>query len=211
MTSPHPGNGTVLVLGGTGKTGSRITRLLEASSVPFLAASRSGAGDNGVKFDWMDRATWDIPFGAASPDAPITAVWLIGAPILEMAPLARDFIDLAREKGVRRFVFLSASSVECGGPVHGQVHQYLKELGDAGQIEWAVMRPTWFSGASTLSLFRVASALQVADDYGSQRTLPRHRATSIPSRRKARCTPRQGTARSPSCPRRTSRRVRSRP
>ncbi|KAJ9132018.1 Festuclavine dehydrogenase [Pleurostoma richardsiae] len=145
MTSPHPGNGTVLVLGGTGKTGSRITRLLEASSVPFLAASRSGAGDNGVKFDWMDRATWDLPFGAASPDAPITAVWLIGAPILEMAPLARDFIDLAREKGVRRFVFLSASSVECGGPVHGQVHQYLKELGDAGQIEWAVMRPTWFS------------------------------------------------------------------
>ena len=44
----------VLVTGATGKTGTRVTRGLEARGVTVRAASRSGA----VPFDWDDRSTW---------------------------------------------------------------------------------------------------------------------------------------------------------
>lgn len=37
----------------------------------------------------------------------------------------RPFLDVALNSGVKRFVFLSVSSIEQGGPMHGQVHRYL--------------------------------------------------------------------------------------
>ncbi|KAM7208108.1 hypothetical protein V8F20_001654 [Naviculisporaceae sp. PSN 640] len=46
--------------------------------------------------------------------------------------------------GVRRFVLQSASCIEPGGPAMGKVHGYFRELGSRGEIEWAVLRPSWF-------------------------------------------------------------------
>ncbi|KAJ7880911.1 hypothetical protein B0H13DRAFT_2050068 [Mycena leptocephala] len=46
-------------------------------------------------------------------------------------------------KGVKRFVFMSASVIEAGGPMMGQVHEYLRSL----TVEYCVLRPTWFFGA----------------------------------------------------------------
>src|SRR5215211_5047357 len=45
---------TVLVLGGTGKTGRRVVKRLEARGLPVRVGSRSGE----PPFDWEDEATW---------------------------------------------------------------------------------------------------------------------------------------------------------
>ena len=48
------GEGTTLVLGGTGKTGRRVAERLVARGLPVRIGSRSGE----PPFDWEDRATW---------------------------------------------------------------------------------------------------------------------------------------------------------
>ena len=54
-------------------------------------------------------------------------------------------MDLAREKGVKRFVLLSASPIARGDEATGlgRVGTYLEGLEG---IEWAVLKPTWFMG-----------------------------------------------------------------
>ena len=47
-------NDTILVLGGTGKTGRRVAQRLEARGVPVRIGSRSAE----PPFDWEDRSTW---------------------------------------------------------------------------------------------------------------------------------------------------------
>jgi festuclavine dehydrogenase len=55
----------------------------------------------------------------------------------------KAFIDLAVEKGVKRFVLLSASVLDVGdGPMMGKVSKYISSLG----VKWAILRPTWFMG-----------------------------------------------------------------
>ncbi|KAI1643277.1 NAD(P)-binding protein [Daldinia loculata] len=141
MSSSTTQSGSVLLLGGTGKVGSRIAPLLHAAGVPFLVASRSGSapdGYTGVKFDWEDESTWEPIFST-----PISAVHLV-APRAEAQDAMKKFVDLALSKGVPRFILLSASIVAEGGPLVGKVHTYLRELGEAGKIGWGVLRPTWF-------------------------------------------------------------------
>ncbi|KAI1798762.1 NAD(P)-binding protein [Daldinia bambusicola] len=132
---------SVLLLGGTGKVGSRIAPLLHAAGVHFLVASRSGTAPNGytgVKFDWEDESTWEPIFATL-----ISTVYLV-APRGDAQDTIKKFVDLALSKGAQRFVLLSASVVDEGGPIFGKVHTYLRELGEAGKIGWAVLRPTWF-------------------------------------------------------------------
>lgn len=63
----------------------------------------------------------------------------------QQASLLMQFIDYARQKhGTRRFVLQSASAMEPGGFALGRVHAHLRELGQRGEVEWAVLRPTWF-------------------------------------------------------------------
>ncbi|KAK3949283.1 hypothetical protein QBC32DRAFT_40432 [Pseudoneurospora amorphoporcata] len=62
----------------------------------------------------------------------------------QQASLLMQFIDYARLKhGTRRFVLQSASAMEPGGFAMGRVHAHLRELGQRGEAEWAVLRPTW--------------------------------------------------------------------
>ncbi|KAI1464141.1 NAD(P)-binding protein [Daldinia caldariorum] len=134
-------SGSILLLGGTGKVASRIAPLLHAAGVPFLLASRAGSAPNGytgVKFDWEDESTWEPIFAT-----PISAVYLV-SPRRDAQDTMKKFVDLALSKGARRFVLLGASLVEEGGQMFGKVHTYLRELGEAGKIGWAVLRPTWF-------------------------------------------------------------------
>lgn len=142
--------GTVLLLGGTGKVGREIAPLLQPTC-PVLLASRSGTSPDpakytGVRFDWNEKSTWE-PALSAGP-TPVTSVWIVAPGILNPGPVAKDFIDLARAKGAVRFVLLSSTQVEDGGPAMGQIHKSLRELGERGETEWAVLRPTWFQGSS---------------------------------------------------------------
>ncbi|KAK0667621.1 hypothetical protein QBC41DRAFT_323667 [Cercophora samala] len=165
MTSTVP---PVLVLGGTGIVGSRIASQLASQGIPTLIASRnppSSAPSSHVNFDWDDPRTWDHIFlsktnstegttteptkaqqsSKSQPAAqPIRSVYLIAPPSLSGDRPMIDFIDLARSRGVHRFILQSASSIEAGGPLMGKVHAYLRELGQRGDVEWGVLRPTWF-------------------------------------------------------------------
>jgi uncharacterized protein YbjT (DUF2867 family) len=51
-----------------------------------------------------------------------------------------SFAQNAIERGVERFVLLSGSPIEAGGPATGKVHAWLQTSG----AEWAVLRPSWF-------------------------------------------------------------------
>ncbi|KAM0585159.1 hypothetical protein ACHAQF_006936 [Verticillium nonalfalfae] len=156
--------GPVLLLGGTGKVACSIAALLAKSDIPTIQASRSGATTepgatnvSGVAFDWHDETTYAKAL-AATP----RAVFLVAPPILDSFSPMSAFIDIAREKGVRRFVLLSSSALEAdeGGVAMGKVHAYLKALGDKGQTEWAALRPTWFQGESWQHMHSLGGKLQ---------------------------------------------------
>jgi festuclavine dehydrogenase len=143
--------GFILVLGGTGKVGKRIANQLASAAVPTLVASPSGKAPpndwlTGVKFDWFDQSTWQNPWKAAGEHG-IRAIYLIAPPILDSAPAMIQFVDSAMAKGTRRFVLQSCTPIEAGDEWGmGQLHAYVRRLGNEGRADWAVLRPTWFMG-----------------------------------------------------------------
>lgn len=135
---------TILLTGGAGRTSSAITQRLHQANVPFLILSRSGSAPapfQGCRFDWGDKSTYEIPFTQASH---IDALYIVVpvVPLSETAEPINAFIDFAKAKGVPRFVLLSASNVEPGRWIMGDVHQHLASL----QVAYVALRPTWFMG-----------------------------------------------------------------
>ncbi|KAK1973666.1 agroclavine dehydrogenase [Colletotrichum cereale] len=136
--------GAVLLTGGTGKVASRIAPLLKAAGIPAIIASRRGTAPEAytsVEFDWMALWTWEP---ALTAHQLVDAVFIVAPGITDPGPTAAAFIELARSKGARRFVLLSSSQLEEGGPAMGQIHKYLRKSGDNNELEWAVLRPSWF-------------------------------------------------------------------
>jgi festuclavine dehydrogenase len=135
---------TILLIGGTGKVASSIAQLLKQNGHSTILASRKGTapyGFTGCRFDWLDSTTFNAPFENAQN---ITSVFLTAPGVMDVVPPMKAFIDFARTKAVKRFVLLSASVFEAGGPAMGRVHQYLIDL----KVEYAVLRPSWFMGIS---------------------------------------------------------------
>ncbi|KAJ7805029.1 hypothetical protein B0H14DRAFT_2745982 [Mycena olivaceomarginata] len=131
---------TVLLTGGTGKSATPLANLLLNANVPLILATRSGkvpAPFRGARFDWLDASTYQIPFDT---DSNIDRIYLIPPPVLDMFPPMKAFIDFAIQKGVKRFVLMSAALLEEGGPAMGKVHEYLHSR----QVEYCVLRPSWF-------------------------------------------------------------------
>ncbi|KAF8970137.1 hypothetical protein BDZ97DRAFT_2055434 [Flammula alnicola] len=131
---------TTLITGGTGKTGLALAKLLHAAKHPILLTSRAGKAPEpfkAVKFDWLDKTTYEIPFNA---DPKIDRVYIAVPPIFDMLSYVGPFIDLAVSKGVKRFVLLTGSQDEPGDGPLGKVHQHLLDIG----VDYTVLRPTWF-------------------------------------------------------------------
>lgn len=152
----------VLVTGSTGKTGGRVLELLRERSIPATGASRVPGSANSVLFDWLDESTW------ASALEGVGSVYVV-APSNDADPgttLIR-FAEMAQQAGVSRFVLLSASLVEVGGPAMGRLHQWLVDHA----ADWAVLRPSWFmdnltDGRHSLAL-RERSVLETAAGSGA--------------------------------------------
>ncbi|MEM6455118.1 MAG: NAD(P)H-binding protein [Acidobacteriota bacterium] len=127
--SPNP-NATVLVLGGTGKTGRRIVERLAARNVPV----RVGARGASPRFDWHDEATWD-----ASLDG-VRAVYVNYAPDLAVpgaTDAIRAFVDRASQRGVAHLVLLSGR-----GEAEAQAcERIVQESG----LDWTVVRASWLA------------------------------------------------------------------
>lgn len=120
---------TVLVLGGTGKTGRRVVERLTKRDVPVRVGSRSGT----PPFDWENSATW------ASVLQDVGAVYITYQPDLG-APGAAEavsaFAELAVASGVRRAVLLS-------GRNGGEAQRSEQVFQDSG-LEWTIVRAGWF-------------------------------------------------------------------
>jgi uncharacterized protein YbjT (DUF2867 family) len=126
MTSTNP----ILVIGGTGKIGSRVAASLAAKGHPHRAVSRSTA----PAFDWEEPATWaEAMRGMQS--AFVTYVPDLAAP---GAPeVIERFAATAKAEGLRKIVLLS------GRGEHGAElsEDKLRQSG----IDYAVVRASWFN------------------------------------------------------------------
>ena len=125
---------TTLVLGGTGKTGRRVAKRLEARGLPVRVGSRSGE----PPFDWEDRTTW------APALRGVESVYVTYYPDLAVpgaVAAVRLFSSLAVGARVRRLVLLSGR----GEPEAERAELALQEVVDArAGAEWTILRSTWF-------------------------------------------------------------------
>ena len=152
---------SILVTGGTGTTGRRISAGLASRGALHRTATRSPRAPLDVRFEWADDATWTEALRGAG------SVYLVApSGVLEPLPVMQPFLKRATDVGVERFVLLSASSLEPGGPMMGMVHAWLREHAS----EWVVLRPTWFMqnlcGQQHLASIRDESAIYTATEEG---------------------------------------------
>jgi uncharacterized protein YbjT (DUF2867 family) len=121
---------TILVLGGTGKTGRRVAARLTARRLPIRIGSRSGE----PPFDWHDWSTWEPVLQG------VRSAYVVYYPDLAFpgaATAIRAFAEQAVAAGVGRLVLLSG---------RGEEEAEVSEQGvrDSG-LEWTILRASWFS------------------------------------------------------------------
>ncbi|MFJ4973449.1 NAD(P)H-binding protein [Streptomyces sp. NPDC088755] len=131
-TAQTTGLSRIVVLGGTGKTGSRVAAALRRDGLNPAVASRRGP----LRFDWADRSTWGPALEGTD------AVYVVDSQGPNASAEVRDFAAAAARAGVRRLVLLSARVWgELPGDNHLAVEKAVKESG----LQWTVLRPTWFA------------------------------------------------------------------
>ncbi len=124
----------ILIVGGTGKTGRRITRRLRAAGQAVRTASRTG-GD--VVFDLADPATW------APALEGVTAAYVVEPDLRASGDRIPRLVAEAVAAGVRRLVLLSAGGVGEADDRHPlkAAEQAVCSCG----LDWTILRPDWFS------------------------------------------------------------------
>jgi uncharacterized protein YbjT (DUF2867 family) len=121
---------TVLVTGGTGKTGRRVAERLAARGVGVRIGSRTAA----PRFDWHDPGTWPAALDGVS------AVYLAFYPDLGVPGAAATVGSLAEHAaraGVTRLVLLSGRGEEEA--------QRAEETVRAAGVPLTVLRCSWFA------------------------------------------------------------------
>ena len=124
-----------LVLGATGKTGSRVANRLLSRGLPVRTAARSGAD---AHFDWDDPGTY-VPALQG-----VNRVYLLG-PVMrtDFADQVSVFLDDAEAAGARHITYLSAHGVDSAPPGTAMRSVELDLLGRPG-LTHAILRPAWF-------------------------------------------------------------------
>ena len=128
-------NRRVLVLGATGKTGSRVAGLLSEQGVSVRTAARGGVD---IRFDWNNPATFE---GALQG---VTGVYLV-SPVMrvDFAGLVSDFLDQAEHAGVQNVTYLSAYAME-HAPADVALRAVELDLESRGSFTHSILRPAWF-------------------------------------------------------------------
>ena len=131
----------VLIIGATGKTGSKVFDLLSnvLPSSQIKAASRSSA----VKFDWTDSATW-LPALQGVSHVYLTYFPDLAAPT--SAEHISSFCTLAKSLDVRHVTLLSGR----GEPAAQACEDILINSG----LSWTVIRASWFNQNFTDGFFK---------------------------------------------------------
>jgi uncharacterized protein YbjT (DUF2867 family) len=119
-----------LVLGATGKTGSRVAAALQKQGAPVRIGSRSGT----PPFDWDDERTWEACFSGTG------AAYLVYYPDIAVEGSVEKIAavaDTALRVGTRRLVHLSGR----GEPEAQRAEQALIDSG----ADWTIVRSAWFN------------------------------------------------------------------
>jgi uncharacterized protein YbjT (DUF2867 family) len=125
-----------LVLGGTGKTGSRVAAKLTKLGLSVRTAAPNGAD---VRFDWDDPTTHSPAL------AGVDRIYLV-APVLrtDFADQVSSFLDLAEAAGVRHVTYISAFGFD-QVPPQWVAHRAVElDLMGRGAITHSILRPAWF-------------------------------------------------------------------
>ena len=121
---------SILVIGSTGKTGSRIARRLEALGEPVRRGSRNSA----IPFDWENEETWPPALEG------VRAAYVSYFPDLAFPGAIEKVAELsatARDLGVERLVLLSG---------RGEQHARLgEEAMRASGVPHTLIRSAWFA------------------------------------------------------------------
>ncbi|GGF23407.1 NmrA family transcriptional regulator [Flavobacterium limi] len=132
-------NQKILVLGGNGKTGRRVTKLLkEISNAEVYIGSRSGI----PPFHWENPESWSEVIEG------IDTVYITFQPDLAIpsAPeTINKFTTLATQNGVQKIVLLSGR-----GEKEAQV---CEEIVKSTAKNWTIVRASWFSQNFSESIF----------------------------------------------------------
>lgn len=119
-----------LIIGATGKTGTRVVKQLKQIGLQPKEASRSGQ----TLFDWQNTQTWQAALQG------IEAVYLTYYPDLAMPQAPADiqrFCELAVQQGVKHVTLLSGR----GEPAAEVCEQILQDSG----LKWTIVRASWFN------------------------------------------------------------------
>ncbi len=119
-----------LVLGGNGKTGSRVAQRLLAAGMPVRIGSRSEA----IPFDWEKQDTWERAVHG------MDSVYITFQPDLAVPgsdTAIQTFSELAVKNGVKKLVLLSGR-----GEPEAQVCEDI--VMNAG-VDWSIVRASWFN------------------------------------------------------------------
>ena len=128
--NPH-----ILVLGATGKTGSRVASKLSGQGVSVRTAARGGAD---IHFDWNNPATFE---GALQG---VTGVYLV-SPVMrvDFAGAVSDFLDQVERAGVQNVTYLSAYGME-HAPAEAALRAVELDLESRSSFTHSIIRPAWF-------------------------------------------------------------------
>jgi uncharacterized protein YbjT (DUF2867 family) len=129
MSNMHLQDAPILVIGGNGKTGSRVAQRLHTMDRNMRACSRSTQ----PRFDWNDQSTWrEVMRGAIS--AYVTYQPDLAVPgALETVSA---FFDMAVAQGIERIVLLSGRGEE-------EAEAAERALQASG-ARWTILRCSWF-------------------------------------------------------------------
>ena len=128
-----------LIIGATGKTGSRVMKGLKNLGYNPKGASRHGE----VPFDWSQPTTWSPALNG------IDTVYLTYYPDLAVPQAPDDiskFCALAKMKGIKHITVLSGRSE----PAAQACENIIKQSG----VRWTVVRSSWFNQNFSEGLFR---------------------------------------------------------
>jgi uncharacterized protein YbjT (DUF2867 family) len=125
----------VLILGSTGKVGSRVGGLLEGRDIEVRRAGPTGADSH---FDWDDPSTWEAAVKGAD------RIYLIG-PLMrtDFAPEVSRLLNGAQYAGVSHVSYISLYGAD-SNPSNPGVRDVELDLIARRNLGHSFIRPAWY-------------------------------------------------------------------
>lgn len=133
-TPGKPATKTALVLGGTGRTGALVARMLAERGLAARTAARRGAD---FTFDWDDARTYAPALNGVDRVYLVTPVMRI-----KFADPVAHFLDRAAAAGVRHVTYLSAYGGD-RSPPEVDIGAVERDLARRDGFSHSILRPAW--------------------------------------------------------------------